>query len=83
MLQEVVVVAVGEVGSLVRAARLRALQRRVRDRLADIEQEAELDRRRELGVEALAVVVDGDVLEALLELADLLRRGAAAWASSR
>ena len=52
------------------AAALLAVARGDDDDLGDVEQEAELDRLEQIGVVALALVVDVDVLEALAQLLD-------------
>src|SRR5271170_4044524 len=65
MRQELIVVALGEIGALMGAARLFALQAALQDGLGDVEQEAQLKRRDELRIKGEAVIFHGDRLIAL------------------
>src|SRR5919109_2369776 len=70
MREEARVVALREVRALVCTARLTTVQRRIHDRLCDVEHEGELEGRDALGVESETAIVERDVGEAFLQLAE-------------
>ena len=72
MRQEVLIVAGGEVGALVGAARLLAAQGRPDHGLGHVQHEGQLQGGDQLGVEGAAVVVERHAAEALLELAEVV-----------
>src|SRR5262249_8302709 len=76
VLEVLSVVALGEVGTLVRAARLAAGQGAEGHGLGCIEQEPQLQGGRQLGVKAVALVADGDLPVALFELPKRVARAA-------
>ena len=69
--QKMLVVALGEVGSLVRAAGFFAAQSGFDDCLRDVEHPRQLEQRRQLGIERVAVIVDPDLREAFLQHPEL------------
>src|SRR5262245_17008355 len=68
MLEEILVVAFGEIGALMAAARFAPGQGAEGDGFGGIEQEAHLNGRRQLGIEAVALVGDGDLCKVLFQL---------------
>src|SRR2546423_1169681 len=74
VLEPVLVVALGEVGSVVGAAALRAVDRREDSRLGAVEHEPELERREDVLVENASAVIDRNRLVLLLQALDHLER---------
>src|SRR6266511_887576 len=74
VLQIVRIVARWIIGATVRAARLPAVPRAVRDRRRDVEHEVELEDRREFRVEHPVFVREADVGEAFAQFGELLAR---------
>src|SRR5205814_6304988 len=70
-----VVALLEAVETLVRAARLPAVERRIRDGLCDVEQITQLDREEPFGVPDARLVLDLDVPVARLELVELVAGG--------
>ena len=73
MRQEALIVAFGEVGALVRAARLLPAQGRLDDSFGDIEHEGHLQGGDPFGVERPTAILDGEIAEALLQPAQRVR----------
>src|ERR1700681_4608223 len=73
--QPLVVVAVGEVGARLRAARLRAVDRAEHDRLRDVGQALCFQQPDQVGVERLGLVLDGHGLRHLARLAQPVHAG--------
>src|SRR5713226_7528585 len=67
MREEFLVVSCREVRALVRPARFRPMEGTLNDCFGHVEHERELEGRRQLGVEGPAVVLEGHVVEPLLE----------------
>ncbi len=65
--QEMLVVALGEVGSLVRATGFFSVQSRFDDCLRNVEHPRQLEQRRQLRIERVAVIVDADLRESFLQ----------------
>src|SRR6266545_5751917 len=74
VLEVVRIVARRIIGAAVRAARLPAVPRAVRDRRRDVEHEVELEDRREFRVEHPVFVREADVGEAFAQFGELLAR---------
>src|ERR1700674_812739 len=74
MRQELLVVARREIGTLMRSAGLRQMQRTLHNRLRDVQHEAQFERRRQLRIEGSTVVIEPNIQEPLLQLAKLLTR---------
>ena len=68
------VVALGEVGPLVRATRFLSVQSRFDDRLCNVEHPRQLEQRRQLRIERVAVIIDASLRESFLQHPDLIDR---------
>src|SRR4029077_14452256 len=77
--QEMLVVALGKVGSLMRAAGFFSMQRGFDDRLCNIEHPRQLEQRRQLRIEGVAVIVDAGLCESFLQHPDLVDRLGERW----
>ena len=66
MREEFFVVALGEISTLMRTARFRAMQRALHDCLGRVEHEPELQRGDQFGVERMAAIIEHGVRIALL-----------------
>ena len=68
MLQPIVVIAVGVIGAEVGSTALRAIQRTRYDPLGNVEHQSDFQGEEKVGVKHLPLVVDADVLKALLKV---------------
>src|SRR5580700_1244146 len=67
-----VVVALGKITALMGAARFLAIERAVDDRFREIEHETQLECLGQLRVEGVGMIIEGDILGALLQLTNLI-----------